>query len=163
MLNTMEVKPYIKRGSYFEKIKPFINKDLIKVITGQRRVGKSYFLNQVMDFIQREKPACQIICINKELDEFSDVKDYKDLLDYIKTNCNTERSMVYLFIDEIQDILDFEKALRSLLAEGGYDIYITGSNADMLSGDLSTYLSGRYIEVQIYSLSFSEFMDFHNL
>ena len=71
--------------------------------------------------------------------------------------------MVYLFIDKIQDISDFEKALRSMLAEGGYDIYITGSNAAMLSGDLSTHLSGRYIEVQIYSLSFSEFMNFHNL
>ncbi|NQU81188.1 MAG: ATP-binding protein [Bacteroidetes bacterium] len=159
----MKIKPYIKRNSYFEKIKPFINKDLIKVITGQRRVGKSYFLNQVMDFIQKDKPDCQIIYINKELDEYSEVKDYKNLLDYVKINCNKEKSMVYLFIDEIQDILDFERALRSLLAEGGYDIYITGSNAAMLSGDLSTYLSGRYIEVQIYSLSFSEFMNFHNL
>ena len=159
----MKIKSYIKRNSYFEKIKPFINKDLIKVITGQRRVGKSYFLNQVMDFIQKDNPDCQIIYINKELDEYSEIKDYKNLLDHVKTNCNKEKSMVYLFIDEIQDILDFERALRSLLAEGGYDIYITGSNAAMLSGDLSTYLSGRYIEVQIYSLSFSEVMNFHNL
>jgi len=159
----MKIKPYIKRNTYFKKIKPFINKDLIKVITGQRRVGKSYFMNQVMDFIQKDKPDCQIIYINKELDEYSEVKDYKNILDYVKSNCNKEKSMVYLFIDEIQDILDFERALRSLLAEGGYDIYITGSNAAMLSGDLSTYLSGRYIEVQIYSLSFSEFMNFHNL
>lgn len=157
------MKEYISREIYLNKIKPFINKDIIKVITGQRRVGKSYFLFQVIDLIMQENSAnANIIYLNKELDEFSSIKNYSDLLNYIKGKKAKDKKN-YVFIDEIQDIVEFEKALRSLQAESEYDIYCTGSNAKMLSGELATYLSGRYIELKIFSLSYSEFLTFHKL
>jgi len=156
------MKPYIPRLRYLERIQPFIGKDLIKVITGQRRVGKSYLLFQIMDAIREKQPKTTFVYINKELDEFSQITDYKELLDYVKTIPRTGEKIV-LVIDEIQDIQEFEKALRSLLAEGGYDIYCSGSNAALLSGELASYLSGRYIEFQIHGLSFNEFIQFHKL
>ncbi len=156
------MKPYIPRHSYLNRIQAFIGKDLIKVITGQRRVGKSYLLFQIIDTIKKQQPETTIIYINKELDEVSQITDYKKLLDYIKNTSRTGEKTV-LIIDEIQDIQEFEKALRSLLAEGGYDIYCSGSNAALLSGELASYLSGRYIEFQIHGLSFIEFLQFHNL
>jgi len=156
------MKPYIPRHRYLERIQPFIGKDLIKVITGQRRVGKSYLLFQIMDSIREKQPKTTFVYINKELDEFSQITDYKELLDYVKTIPRAGEKIV-LVIDEIQDIQEFEKALRSLLAEGGYDIYCSGSNAALLSGELASYLSGRYIEFQIHGLSFNEFIQFHKL
>jgi len=156
------MKPYIPRLRYLERIQPFIGKDLIKVITGQRRVGKSYLLFQIMDAIREKQPKTTFVYINKELDEFSQITDFKELLDYVKTIPRTGEKIV-LVIDEIQDIQEFEKALRSLLAEGGYDIYCSGSNAALLSGELASYLSGRYIEFQIHGLSFNEFIQFHKL
>ena len=159
----MEIMPYISRERYLEKIKPFINKDLIKVITGQRRVGKSYFMLQLIDFIQKHDVNLRILYLNKELDEFSEITDYKKLLKYIREHSETRKGKIYVFIDEIQDISEFHKALRSLQASGQYDIYITGSNAAMLSHDISNYLGGRYIEISIQSLSFGEFMQFHKL
>lgn len=157
------IKKYIKRKIYIERIKPFIDKEIIKVIVGQRRVGKSYLLFQIMDEIKTEHKTANIIYINKELNEFDKINNYQTLLSYIKKNTKADRKRNYVFIDEIQDIDKFEKALRSLNASGKYDIYCTGSNANLLSGDLATYLSGRYIEIQIFSLSYSEFLTFHKL
>ncbi len=157
MINT-----YIRRQAYIDKVKPFINKDIIKVFTGQRRVGKSYMLYQLIDEIKTSYKTRNIIYINKELKEFSAIKASDDLLTYIE-NKKMQKGKIYLFIDEVQDIRDFEKALRSLNAEGNYDIYCTGSNANMMSGDLATYLSGRYIETRIYSLVYQEFLHFHKL
>ena len=137
-------KKYITRQHYIDKIKPYIGKDIIKVITGQRRIGKSYLLFQIMDVVTASDPEAQIIYINKELYEFDFIDNYKALLAYIKDKVKGKKNC-YVFIDEIQDIDQFEKALRSLSAEGGYDIYCTGSNAGLLSGDLASYLSGRYI------------------
>jgi len=157
------IKSYIKRKIYISKISPFINKDLIKVIVGQRRVGKSCLLFQIMDELKSWGVKKEnIVYVNKELHEFDDIKDYRDLLAYIKQK-GKSRKKTYLFIDEIQEITQFEKALRSLLAEGKYDIYCTGSNANLLSGELATYLSGRYIEIKIFSLSYQEFLFFHKL
>ena len=156
------IKEYITRQHYLDKIKPYIGKDIIKVITGQRRVGKSYFLFQIMDVIVASDPKAQIIYINKELYEFDYINDYKLLLEHIKDKAKDEKKH-YVFIDEIQDIDQFEKALRSLSAEGGYDIYCTGSNAGLLSGELATYLSGRYVEIKVFCLSYIEFLDFHKL
>lgn len=155
------VKRYIKRAIYLDKVKPFIDKDIIKVIVGQRRVGKSYLLFQIIDLIKREHPQANIIYINKELNEFDALKNYQDLLSYVKAN--TKGKANYLFIDEIQEIENFEKALRSLKAEDKYDIYCTGSNANLLSGELATYLSGRYVEIKVFSLSYPEFLMFHKL
>jgi predicted AAA+ superfamily ATPase len=155
-------KEYIKRPVYLERIKPYIDKDIIKVLIGQRRVGKSYMLLQVMDEIRSINDNPQIIYINKELDDFDSIHGSRDLLEYIK-NKEVGSGKKYIFIDEVQDIEDFEKALRSLQAKGEYDIYCTGSNAKLLSGELATYLSGRYVEIKVYSLSYSEFIDFHKL
>ncbi len=155
------IKKYIKRPIYLDQIKPFIDKDIIKVIIGQRRVGKSYLLFQIMDEIKKKNKTANIIYINKELNEFETIKNDKDLLDYIKKNNKNKKS--YVFIDEIQDIQNFEKALRSLKAEGKYDIYCTGSNANLLSSEIATYLSGRYIEINVFGLSYVEFLQFHNL
>ena len=155
------IKTYIQRPIYLNKIKPFIDKDIIKVIVGQRRVGKSYLLFQIMDEIKKKYKQADVVYINKELNEFNGIKNCQDLLGYIKKNAKTKKS--YIFIDEIQDIERFEKALRSLKAQGKYDIYCTGSNANLLSGELATYLSGRYIEIKVFSLSYQEFLIFHKI
>ena len=156
------IKKYIERKIYLDRINPFIDKDIIKVITGQRRVGKSYLLFQIMDVIKKKHPRANIIYINKELNKFDKIKNYQDLLDYIKKQSKASGKK-YIFIDEIQDIDKFEKALRDLKASGKYDIYCTGSNAHLLSGELATFLSGRYLEIQVFSLSYLEFLTFHKL
>ena len=156
------MEKYIPREIYYNKIKPFIGTDLIKVLVGQRRVGKSYVLYQIMDEIKKADREAEIIYINKELFIFDSIRDYTDLISYIHKNRKKSRQC-HVFIDEIQDIKDFEKALRSIQAEGGYDIYCSGSNADLLSGELATYLGGRYIEFRIFSLTYKEFLTFHKL
>ena len=156
------IKDYITRQHYLDRIKPYIGKGIIKVITGQRRAGKSYLLFQIMDVITAFDPEAQIIYINKELYEFDFIDNYKILLEYIKQKGKGKKKH-YVFIDEIQDIDQFEKALGSLSAEGGYDIYCSGSNAGLLSGELATYLSGRYVEIKVFCLSYIEFLDFHKL
>jgi len=156
------IKKYIKRKRYLDKIKPFIDKDIIKVIVGQRRVGKSYLLFQIMDAIKKRRKHSNIIYINKELNKFDKLKNYQDLLVYVKEH-SKKSAKNYIFIDEIQDIDGFEKALRSLKSSEKYDIYCTGSNSNLLSGELATYLSGRYIEIQVFGLSYREFLIFHKL
>lgn len=155
------IKDFIPRRKYIEKIIPFINKEIIKVFTGQRRVGKSYLIYQIINEITEHNPTANIIYINKELEEFAFINHWKDLLHYIKNKSTEQKN--YVFIDEIQEITDFERALRDLQARGSYDIYCTGSNAKMLSGELATYLSGRYIEIKVFSLSYTEFLEFHKL
>lgn len=157
------IKKYIKRTYYLERIRPFMNKDVIKVLVGQRRVGKSYLLFQVIDELVRQGiKKTDILYINKELHEFDAIRDYRDLLHYVRQSTKGKKKTA-LFIDEIQGIYQFEKALRDLQASGGYDIYCTGSNANLLSGELATYLSGRYVEIEVYSLSYPEFLIFHKL
>jgi hypothetical protein len=153
-------KEYISRPDYIERIKPFIGKDLIKVFVGQRRVGKSYLIYQLMDEIRKMHPSVSIIYINKEDYAFRDIQTWKDLYEHIRKERGTEKYS-YVFIDEIQEIEEFERALRSLLTDGTYDIYCTGSNARMLSGELATLLAGRYIEIKVHSLSYNEFLTFH--
>ena len=149
-----------KREHYLERIRPFINKQLIKVITGQRRVGKSCLLQQIRNEIAEKYVDSTIIYINLESLEFDDLRDFRKLSDYILKQSKSGKN--YVFIDEIQEVEGFEKVLRSLLAEGRFDIYCTGSNAKMLTGKMATYLSGRQIEFRIHALSFTEFLEFHN-
>lgn len=153
---------YIVRPIYTEKIKPFIGKQIIKVLTGQRRVGKSYIMLQLMDRIKEENPSANIIYINRELEQFNHLLSNIELNAYLSDKFH-EGEANYLFIDEIQEIGSFQLTIRSLFAENKCDIFCTGSNASMLSGELATYLSGRYIEIKIHSLSFSEFLSFHKL
>jgi uncharacterized protein len=152
----------IPRNIYLERIQPFVRKSLIKVLSGQRRVGKSYLLFQIIQQIQSQDPGANIIYINKEDLEFDNIRDAGTLNEYILSK-SASNAPNYIFIDEIQDILEFEKALRSLLLDRNNDLYITGSNANLLSGELATYLSGRYVEFKVYSLSYSEFLQFHKL
>ena len=151
-----------KRKGYIDRIKPFMQKSVIKVLTGQRRVGKSFLLYQLIEEILAEEPDANIIYVNLEDFTFSSQQTAEDLHPYIISH-SKEKVKNYIFIDEIQDIPGFEKVIRSLLLNEDNDIYITGSNAKMLSGELATYLSGRYIEFKIYSLSYSEFLEFHGL
>lgn len=152
----------IDRPIYTNKIRPFIDKGIIKVLTGQRRVGKSCILQQIEQYISQQNPRANIISINMEYEEFRFLRTDDDLSDYLKDKIKKGKAN-YLFIDEIQEIAGFENVLRSLQAKESCDIYITGSNAMMLSSELSTYLSGRYIEFHIHSLSYTEFMEFHHL
>lgn len=154
----------IIRQDYTERIAPFVGKNIIKVLTGQRRVGKSCLLRQLGEHIRREHPHAKILFINKELSAFAHIRTSDDLLAEVRGAFSSpDDDGRYLFIDEVQDIQGFEHALRSLLAEEACDIYVTGSNATMLSGELATYLSGRYVEFHVHSLTFSEFLQFHRL
>lgn len=154
------LKDVIKRKNYIVKIIPYIKTNLIKVIVGQRRVGKSYLLLQIMDYINNNYKTPNIIYINKESYDFDHIKDYKDLIDYVNNKKNDKNN--FLFIDEIQDIEDFEKALRHFTLDTEIDLYCTGSNAKLLSGELASTLSGRYVEFKVFSLSYLEFIQFHN-
>ncbi len=156
------MKEYIERPLYIDRIKPFIGKNLIKVLTGQRRVGKSYLMMQIRDLIRENEPGTRIIYINKELHEFSMITDNVSLLEYVNRQ-HAGKGKVALFIDEIQDIDSFEKALRDLITRKNFDIYCTGSNARLLSGELATLLSGRYIEIRVYGLSYPEYIMFRDI
>jgi predicted AAA+ superfamily ATPase len=135
---------------------------MIKVITGQRRVGKSYLLFQLINFIRDKKGGLHFLYINKEDLAFSFIKNAADLNEYVLAN-KAKHATTYVFIDEIQDIADFGTALRSLLLHDDIDLYCTGSNANLLSGDIAGHLSGRYVEVEVYSLAYAEFLSFHHL
>lgn len=152
----------INRKGYSERIKPFMRKSITKVLTGQRRVGKSFLLFQLMKQVLEEEPNANIIYINFEDFSFSQIQTVEDMHTYI-TSRLLGNQFNYIFIDEIQEIPNFEKVIRSLLLSPWNDIYLTGSNAKMLSRELATYLSGRYIEFKIYSLSYLEFLEFHRL
>lgn len=156
------MKPYIKRTLYEQQIDRYIGKEIIKVLIGQRRVGKSYLLYQTMESIRERYSGANIIYINLEMHEFEQINTFDALYDYVKLK-TLKGVPNFLMIDEIQLIPKFEKTLSSLLAEGGYDIYCTGSNAHILSGELGTYLGGRYIEIPVYSLTYPEFLNFHSL
>jgi len=151
----------IRRYHYLNKIKPYIGKQIIKVFTGQRRVGKSVLLRQTADLIKEQNELVNIVYINKELYEFKEIKTSDDLFQYVNERLQPSQPNC-VFVDEIQEITGFEVAIRQLFALG-IDLYITGSNAKMLSGDLATHLSGRYIEFYISSLSYPEFLQFHQL
>lgn len=157
----MNATDIIERPAYMNRIRPFMGKDIMKVLVGQRRVGKSCLLMQIMREVEADHPAGRVIYINKELDEFRNLRTADDLLDYIAPQ-REQAGSVHLFIDEVQDISEFERALRSLQASGGIDIYCTGSNANLLSGELATLLSGRYVEIKVFGLSYSEFLRFHD-
>ncbi|MEN8120175.1 MAG: ATP-binding protein [Bacteroidota bacterium] len=151
----------IKRDIYIKKIKPFINKELIKVLIGQRRVGKSEMLKLTANEIKITNQNANFIFIDKEEYEFDYMRNHTQLMEYIKTH--QAEKMNYLFIDEIQEIDGFERVLRSLYKKKNFDIYCTGSNAELLSGEFATYLSGRQIVFRIGSLNFNEFCSFHQL
>lgn len=143
-------------------MRPWIDKPIIKVITGMRRVGKSCLLKQLIEHLHlRKVPNKRIHLIDKESIDFDDIVTYKDLVAYLKERTSGIKGKQYLLIDEVQEIEQWEKAVNSYLKEGNWDIYLTGSNAHMLSSELATLLSGRYVEIPVYSLSLPEFLQFN--
>ena len=148
----------VKRTEYLEKLKKIKDMQIIKVITGVRRCGKSTLLSQFRTFLmESDVLEEQIISINFEDLKFEDLKNYKALYQYIEERLVPNKKN-YIFIDEIQEVENFQRAVDSLFIKDNTDIYITGSNAMMLSGELATLLSGRYIEISILPLSFSEYL-----
>ena len=145
----------IKRKKYLDDIRPFYDEDLIKVITGIRRCGKSILLQQIMEELSVNIDKEHIIYINFEDVEYSDIENFKDLNNYV-VNLMRDKQKYYLLFDEIQNIDNWEKTINSLKATKNVSIFITGSNSDLLSGDLATYLSGRYVSFKMQPFMFSE-------
>ena len=151
----------IIRQAYIDKIEKYLGKETIIVLVGQRRVGKSYMMKTVRDQ-KASNPDNNIIYIDKEKREFDSIRNYQDLNQYIDEHFVASKHN-YILIDEIQDITEFERSIRSFRTEPNTDIIITGSNAKMLSNELSTLIGGRYKEIYIQSLSYEEFLVFHQL
>lgn len=153
----------IKRESYMKKIRPFINSDLVKVLTGIRRCGKSVMLDLIKkELLQQGVTPQQLISYNFENMSFARLCNAQALHDEIINKTQALTGKIYLFFDEIQEVKDWEKRINSLRIELNCDIYVTGSNAKLLSGELATYLAGRYVEFVIYPFSFSEFIELYN-
>ena len=150
------------RPVYIEKVRKYMYRQIIKVFVGQRRVGKSVLLKQISELVKNEKNNANIVFINKEDLAFEFIRTYQDLVTYAENKRQFDVDN-FLFIDEIQDIENFEKALRHFQSKEEWDIYITGSNSKLLSGELATFISGRYIEIKVNTLSYNEFIDFHNI
>ena len=147
----------IERNIYLEKLIALKDKQLIKVITGIRRCGKSTMFKLYQDYLlSNGVDKTQIISINFEDADFEDLTDYKKLYEYLKLRL-LKNKMTYIFLDEIQNVKDFQKAVDSLYIKDNVDIYITGSNAYLLSGELATLLSGRYVQINMLPLSFKEY------
>lgn len=147
----------IERTEYLEELKRWKDKDLIKVVTGIRRCGKSTLFEQFIDYLKNNNINDeQIIHINLENADY-DFQNYKELYDYIN-NKISEKKQYYIFLDEVQNVKEFQKAVDSLYIKKNVDVYITGSNAYLLSGELATLLSGRYIEIKMLPLSFKEYI-----
>ena len=151
----------IVRHSYLDKIEKYLGKDTIIILTGQRRVGKSYLLRLFHEKV-REDAQSNVIFIDKEKHEFDAIRTYQDLNAYIDERRDKSQKN-YILIDEIQEIEAFEKSVRSYYEEPDVEIIITGSNSSMLSSDLSNRIGGRYQEIYVQALSYEEFMEFHQL
>lgn len=152
----------IERTTYLNHVLSLLDKGVMIILTGQRRVGKSCLLEQVHRHLQQTHGDANVLYVNKEYAEFSELRTWRDLYDYACKHL-PEGGRNYLLVDEVQDIDEFEHALRSLYAEQRCQVIVTGSNAKMLSSELSTLLAGRYVEVTIHSLNYREFLTFHNL
>lgn len=151
------------RAHYLEKIKPFIGKPVIKAITGLRRVGKSVFVRQIMEQLkEQDVPEKNIVYVDIESLDFDFIRDYKALNEYILEQTKDVNGKIYVFVDEVQDVQEWERAIASWSGKPDrYDITITGSNSTMFSGELSSKLTGRFIEFPIYPLSLKEFHEFY--
>lgn len=153
----------IKREAYMKRIRPFMNNDLIKVLTGIRRSGKSVMLELIKEeLLDSGVESNQFISINFEDMRYSNLHTANALHEEILKRVETIQGKVYLFFDEIQEVKDWEKCINSLRVVLDCDIYLTGSNAKLLSGELATYLGGRYVEFVIYPFSYTEFLELYH-
>ena len=153
----------ITRDFYLNKIQPYLGKPVIKAITGLRRVGKSVFIRQLILFLKKKGiPAKNIIYIDKESLQYDFIRNYTDLNSYVEQQSHDISGKIYTFIDEVQDIEEWERAVSSWSGmQDRYDIILTGSNSTMFSGELASKLTGRYIEFPVYPLSLREFQQFY--
>lgn len=153
----------VQRTEYLEKLRAWRDEQVIKVVTGIRRCGKSTLLEQYRnELLQSGVAAEQIVSLNFEELEYEELLDYKKLYAYVKQRLSAEKT-TYIFLDEIQKVPEFEKVVDSLYVKPNVDLYITGSNSYMLSGDLATLLTGRYVEIKMLPLSFAEFLSVSGL
>lgn len=153
----------IQRDEYLNFIENYIDKPIVKVLIGMRRVGKSAIIKLLINkLLKKNIPASNILYINKESLEFDEIKNYKDLYRYAINYFKGIKNRKYIFIDEIQEIAEWEKSVNSFLADNYGDITISGSNSKLLSSELATLLSGRYIEIPVYPLTFKEFLQFRS-
>ena len=152
----------IKRTFYLEKLINTMNTPDIKVITGVRRAGKSKLLEEFKNYIVNNEKDYNIIHINYNLTKFENIKEYHKLIQYVENNYDGNKHN-FLFIDEVQMCLEFEKAINNFHAEEKYDIYITGSNAFLMSSDLATLFTGRTFEIKVYPFSYKEFLEYYNI
>lgn len=152
---------YIFRDKYIEKIKKFIDKPIVKILTGMRRVGKSTILNIIKDQVLKNVPDENKIYMNFESFEFFDIKDANSLKDFLDEKLKDKKGRLYFFFDEIQLVKDWEKVINGLRVSLNCDIYITGSNSKLISGDLATLLAGRYVEFEIQPFTFDEFSEIY--
>lgn len=151
----------VKRDLYLNKILGFLDKPLIKVITGMRRSGKSMLLILLSEYLLNKGISQDnIIYFNFESIQHADIRDYMDLYNLIKTKFQNINGRIYILLDEIQEIIGWERAVNSFLTDFDCDVYITGSNANLLSSELATHIAGRYVEINVYPLSFKEYLDF---
>lgn len=150
----------VSRPNYYSKVEKLLGKGILIVLTGQRRVGKSYVMKELVQRKQTED--ANVIYIDKEKTAFDFIADYKDLVTYIDEQRKPQKHS-YILIDEVQEIKEFERGLRNYYDSPEIDIIVTGSNSDTLSSDLATLLSGRYVEIFIQGLSYEEFLVFHQL
>lgn len=154
----------IKRGKYLEKLRKFKDTDLIKVITGVRRSGKTYLMQMfVEELLENKVPITNILQINFESFKYRQIKTADDLYQYVAEHLEQQKGKMYLFFDEIQHVTAWQEAINSFRVDFDCDIYLTGSNASLLSGELATLLTGRYVEIRVYPLSFSEYLEFKNI
>ena len=151
----------ISRPNYYNKLNKLLGKGVLIVLTGQRRVGKSYVMKELVAR-KGEEPGANVILIDKEKTAFDFIANYKDLVTYVDGKIDKAKHN-YILIDEVQEIKEFERGLRNYYGESYIDIIVTGSNSDILSSELGTILSGRFVEVFIQGLSYTEFLEFHNL
>lgn len=148
----------IQRNDYLQNISSFREKQLIKVVTGIRRCGKSTLFELYQEYLRSDGVVPeQIISFNLEDGDYSDIENSKDLYNLVKARLLPDQ-MNYIFLDEVQRVSDFQKAVDALFIKKNCDVYITGSNAYLLSGELATLLSGRYVEIKMLPLSFKEYV-----
>ena len=156
-----ETSDIVIRSYYLDRIRPYIGKGLIKILVGQRRVGKSYILRSVAEEVRRSQPEANFISINLEDFAFSHISNAEELHREISSRL-VDGKKNYIFLDEIQEVAGFDRVVRSLILKSDIDIYITGSNSMMLSSEMASRLAGRSVEIHVHPLTYREFLEFHS-
>lgn len=159
----MKMEKVITRQRYLDRLISMIDTEFIKIITGVRRSGKSYLLLMLKDYLLKQKISeDRIVYLNFEFPKYRKLLSYDSLYEYLEDKLS-ENHKTYLLFDEIQEVVEWQKLINGLRAQYDVDIYITGSNASLLSGELATYLTGRYVEIKMMPLSFDEYLEFKDV